>query len=159
MEQTLSPHGQRFQEILRALGCAHQVMELPYSTRTAAEAAHALGCRVEQIAKSLVFRGTRTHKSLLIIASGGNRVNEQAMEAYVGEPIEKADAEFIRQRTGFAIGGVPPVGHAERLETLIDKDLRQYEDIWAAAGTPNALFRLTFDDLVRMTDGRVVAVT
>jgi len=154
----LSPSAHKVQEALRALGLPHQVVELPHTTRSAAEAAQAIGCRVEQIAKSLVFRGQRTHRPILVIASGPNRVNEGKIGELVSEPIGKADADFVRQRTGFVIGGVPPLAHLEPLETFIDQDLLQYEEIWAAAGNPNAVFRLTPVDLIKMTGGRVVSV-
>jgi Cys-tRNA(Pro) deacylase len=149
---------QRVQDALRALGVACQVVELPESTRSAAEAAQAIGCRVEQIVKSLVFRGQSTNRPILAIVSGGNRVDEEKLAALVAEPVAKADAEYVRQRTGYAIGGVPPVGHLESLVCVVDEDLLQYEQIWAAAGTPRAVFRLTPADLQRITDGRVVSV-
>jgi prolyl-tRNA editing enzyme YbaK/EbsC (Cys-tRNA(Pro) deacylase) len=114
---------------------------------------------VAQIVKSLVFKGKHSHKPILVVASGSNRVNERRLSTLVGEPIEKADAEFVRQHTGFAVGGVPPVGHTERMETVIDEDLLQYEEIWAAAGTPHAVFQLTPTDLQKMTGGRVVSIT
>jgi prolyl-tRNA editing enzyme YbaK/EbsC (Cys-tRNA(Pro) deacylase) len=95
----------------------------------------------------------------MVIASGPNRVNEKVIEALIGEAIGKADADFVRQRTGFVIGGVPPVGHTERIETFIDNDLLQYPEIWAAAGTPHAVFRLKPDDLLRMTGGKLAKVT
>ncbi len=154
----LSPGAHKVQEALEALGFPHQVVELPHTTRSAAEAAQAIGCRVEQIAKSLVFRGQHTHRPILVIASGPNRVNEGKIGELVSEPIGKADADFVRQRTGFVIGGVPPLAHLEPLETFIDEDLLQYEEIWAAAGNPNAVFRLTPADLIKMTGGRVVSV-
>lgn len=158
MSEVLSSAAQRVQDALTALGVACQVVELPESTRSAAEAAQTIGCRIEQIAKSLVFRGCTTNQPILAIVSGGNRVNEETLAALVAEPIAKADADFVRERTGYAIGGVPPVGHAERLECIIDEDLLQYEQIWAAAGTPRAVFRLTPADLERITKGRVVPV-
>ncbi|MGB9879954.1 MAG: YbaK/EbsC family protein, partial [Anaerolineae bacterium] len=130
----------------------------PQSTRTAAEAAQAVGCAVGQIVKSLVFRGKETHKPILVLASGANRVDEKALAHWVGEPIEKADADFVREQTGFAIGGVPPIGHIQPLPTYIDQDLLLYDEIWAAAGTPHAVFRLTPADLVRMTNGMVTPV-
>lgn len=156
---SLSPSAQKVQDTLKALGFSYQVIELPQTTRSAAEAAQAIGCRVEQIAKSLVFKRKHTQKPVLVIASGPNRVNEKTIGAYLSEPIERADADFVRQRTGFVIGGVPPVGHLEPLETFIDADLMHYEEIWAAAGTPHAVFKLTPADLVKMTGGRVVAIT
>lgn len=154
----MSTSGQRVQDALRALGLPCRVVELPQSTRTSAEAAKAVGCSVEQIAKSLVFRGAHTGRAILVIASGSNRVSERKMAELISEPVEKADAAFVRQRTGFAIGGVPPIGHLERLETFVDEDLLKYKEIWAAAGNPNAVFRLTPEELVRMTGGRTVSV-
>jgi len=146
------------QDALKALGFINEVMELQTTTRTSAEAAQAVGCRVEQIAKSIVFRGKQTDRPVLVIASGPNRINEKKIEALISELIGKADANFVRQRTGFVIGGVPPVGHLEKIEIFIDEDLLQYEEIWAAAGSPNAVFRLTPSDIVKMTEGRVISI-
>jgi prolyl-tRNA editing enzyme YbaK/EbsC (Cys-tRNA(Pro) deacylase) len=146
------------QDALKALGFINEVMELQTTTRTSAEAAQAVGCRVEQIAKSIVFRGKQTDRPVLVIASGPNRINEKKIEALISEPIGKADANFVRQRTGFVIGGVPPVGHLEKIEIFIDEDLLKYDEIWAAAGTPNAVFKLTPSDLVKMTGGRIVSI-
>ncbi len=156
---SLSPSAARVQEALRRAGFSHQVMEHTQTTRSAQEAADAIGCTVAQIAKSLVFRGRETGQAILVIASGPNRVNEAAIAALVGEKIEKPDADFVRAQTGFAIGGVPPLGHTTPLMTFIDEDLMQHETIWAAAGTPNAVFPLAPTDLLRMTGGRVVSVT
>jgi prolyl-tRNA editing enzyme YbaK/EbsC (Cys-tRNA(Pro) deacylase) len=158
MTEPLNPSARKVQAALNALGVACQVVELPASTRSAAEAARAIGCRVEQIAKSLVFRGQQTDRPILAIVSGGNRVNETKLSALVAEPVAKADAEFVRRRTGYVIGGVPPIGHAEPLASFIDADLLQYEEIWAAAGTPHAVFRLTPTELQRITGGQVVSV-
>ncbi|HXF48270.1 MAG TPA: YbaK/EbsC family protein [Verrucomicrobiae bacterium] len=139
-------------------GLDNEVRELPATTHSATEAAAAIGCHVAQIAKSLVFKSKTSGKAILIIASGKNRVDEKKMAGYLGEPIDRADADFVRQKTSFAIGGIPPVGHSEKLETFIDEDLLQYEAIWAAAGTPNAVFRLTPADLTKMTSGKVIPV-
>ena len=158
MNKTLSVSAQRVQDALSALGVSCQVVELPASTRSAKEAAQAIGCHVAQIAKSLIFRGTQTGRPILVIASGVNRVNEAAVGRLAGEPIAKADADFVRQRTGFAIGGVPPVGHAEPLLTFVDADLLDYAEIWAAAGTPHAVFQLTPADLLKATGGQVAAI-
>ncbi len=158
MSESLSPSAQRVQEALKALGLSLEVVELPQSTRTAVEAAAAVGCNVEQIVKSLVFRGKHSKKPILVVASGSNRVNEKRMAEVVGEPIERADPDFVRVHTGFVIGGVAPVGHPERIETFIDEDLMQYPEIWAAAGNPNAVFRLGPEDLKRMAGGRVIAI-
>jgi prolyl-tRNA editing enzyme YbaK/EbsC (Cys-tRNA(Pro) deacylase) len=158
MFTTLSPSVQKVQDALKALGFSNQVVELQVTTRTSAEAAKAVGCKVEQIAKSIVFQGKQTHKPILVIASGPNRVNEQRIEEFISEPLGKADADYVRKRTGFVIGGVPPIGHIEKLEIFIDEDLIQYEEIWAAAGSPNAVFKLTTSDLIRMTGGRIVSI-
>jgi prolyl-tRNA editing enzyme YbaK/EbsC (Cys-tRNA(Pro) deacylase) len=158
MSEVLSSRAQTVQDALRRLGFAYEVKESAEVTRSAQDAARVVGCEVGQIAKSLIFRGMRTARAFLVIASGTNRVDETALGALAGEPVQKADAEFVRERTGFAIGGVPPVGHAHAVDTFIDEDLLGYQEIWAAAGTPNALFRLVPGDLVRMTEGRVVAV-
>ena len=153
-----SPSVRRVQEALDALGGDHRVIELTASARTAADAARAVGCRVDQIVKSLVFRGRHTDRAILVTASGAHRVNEHRIAGLVAEPVEKGDADFVRARTGFAIGGVAPVGHPEPLTTLIDEDLFAWGEIWAAAGHPNTVFRLAPTDLVRMTGGRVVGV-
>ncbi len=158
MSTTLKPSAQKVQDTLIELGFANTIIELPNSTRTAVEAAQAVGCDVAQIAKSLVFKTKRTQRPVLIIAGGSNRVNEKKMRAVIGEKLGKPDANFVRRHTGFVIGGVPPVGHATRLETYIDEDLLQHETIWAAGGNPFALFQLTPAELVAMTGGQVLAV-
>ncbi len=158
MSTELSASAQRVQAALEQLGLTLEVVELPASTRTAVDAARAIGCQVGQIAKSLVFRTRSSACPILVIASGSNRVDVEAVGALIGEPIGKADADFVRQHTGFAIGGVPPLGHDKPLKTYVDQDLLGYEVIWAAAGTPHAVFRLTPSDLVKMTGGQVAAV-
>jgi prolyl-tRNA editing enzyme YbaK/EbsC (Cys-tRNA(Pro) deacylase) len=152
--ESLSPSAQKFQSTLHQLGFDLKVVELPNSTRTALEAAVAIGCQVEQIVKSLVFKGKRSLSPYLVLACGSNRVSEQKIEAIIGEPLGKADADFVREHTGFTIGGVPPAGHQKPLKTLIDEDLLHYSQIWAAAGTPNAVFCLSPNDLLRMTNGQ-----
>ena len=154
----LKPSAQRVQDALYAQGLTNQVVELPDTTRTAAEAAAAVGCTVGQIAKSLIFTGKQTGQGILVIASGTNRVNEKAVQALVGEKIGKADADTVRRLTGYVIGGVPPLGHAQALITYVDQDLLQYAQIWAAAGHPNAVFALTGEELVAMTGGQVAAI-
>jgi prolyl-tRNA editing enzyme YbaK/EbsC (Cys-tRNA(Pro) deacylase) len=156
---SLSASAQRVQDALMKLGLTLQVVELPESTRSAAEAAAAIGCTVGQIAKSLIFKTKGIECPIMVIASGINRVDEKKVTALVGEKIIKADADFVRLRTGFAIGGVPPVGHTEKIITFIDEDLLAFDEIWAAAGTPNAVFQLTGDDLIRATGGKVAEVT
>lgn len=155
----LSSSAQRVQEALKALGFVHyQVMEFTQTTRSAAEAAQAVGCHVSQIVKSIIFRTQETHKPILILVSGVNRVDEKKLSELLQEKIEKPDAEFVRAKTGFAIGGVGPVGHSEKLITFIDEDLLKFDEVWAAAGNPNAVFKLSPRDLVAMSDGRVVSV-
>ncbi len=156
---SLSASALKVQQALNAIGMLLEVVELPGSTRTAQEAAQAVGCQVGQIAKSIIFQALASHRPILVIASGPNRVNEKVIEELIGEAIAKADADFVRQRTGFVIGGVPPIGHSEHLETFVDQDLLVYQEIWAAAGTPHAVFRLTPGDLLRMTSGMVIRVT
>ena len=159
MPTVLKPSAQKVQDALTARGFANQVVELPDSTRTAAEAAAAVNCTVGQIAKSLVFVTKTTNRPLLVIASGSNRVNEKTLQTLVGEKIVRPDADTVRAVTGFVIGGVPPLGHAQPLTTYIDRDLLQYAGIWAAAGHPNAVFALTPADLVAMTQGTLIDVT
>ncbi|MGQ9646262.1 MAG: YbaK/EbsC family protein [Thermodesulfobacteriota bacterium] len=158
MKTLLSPSPQKVQDALRTLGFNNQVVELQVTTRTSAEAAQAVGCQVEQIAKSIVFRGKQTDQPILVIASGPNRVNEKTIADYISEPLGKADADYVRKHTGFVIGGVPPIGHLEKLEIFIDEDLLKYDEIWAAAGSPNAVFKLTPSELIQMTGGRVVSI-
>jgi prolyl-tRNA editing enzyme YbaK/EbsC (Cys-tRNA(Pro) deacylase) len=134
------------------------VIEYAQSTRTSQEAAERAGCALGQITKSLIFSGTVSQKPILVLTSGANRVDEKRIAEYAGEPIARAQAEFVRRVTGFAIGGVPPLGHAQDLETYLDEDLMQYSTIWAAAGTPNAIFELTPADLLRMSNGKVARV-
>ena len=154
----LSSSAARVQQALRERGLDVEVRQVPDSTRTAQEAAAALGCDVGQIAKSLVFRGERSGEPVLVIASGADRVDEERLAEAIGEPVAKPDADFVRAWTGFGIGGVPPLGHAEPIRTLVEERLLAFEPIWAAAGTPHAVFPLSADELLRATGGEVVAV-
>jgi len=155
----MSDAGGRFFEAAATLGIAPDVRRFPEGTRTAEEAARAIGCDVAQIAKSLVFRLRDSGRPLLVITSGANRVNETKVGALVGEPIGRADADFVRTHTGFAIGGVAPLAHPAPLTTLIDEDLLRWDAIWAAGGHPHTVFRLTPDELVRVAGGRVENVS
>lgn len=156
----LSPSAQKVQEALIQRGFAHlQVQELSTSTRTAQEAADAVGCTVGQIVKSLIFQGATSRQPYLLLVSGSNRVNTHAVEKRLGEKLIKPDADYVRSVTGFAIGGVPPLGHTQHLEALIDPDLLQYERIYAAAGTPFALFGHSPNELLALTGGRIMQVT
>jgi len=154
----LSPSAQKIQDLLNSLGYNLNVIEHAESTRTAQEAADRAGCELGQIVKSLIFKGKSTDKPILVLTSGANRVDEKRIREYAGETIGKADADFVRAVTGYAIGGVPPLGHIQKMETYIDEDFIQYQTIWAAAGTPNAIFELPTDVLQKITDGRIVTV-
>lgn len=154
MKPATAPSALKIQALL---GPRFAVLEFEASTRTSADAAAAVGCSVAEIAKSLLFRA-RSGRPVLVVASGINRVDEKKVAALIGEKISRADADFVRERTGFAIGGVPPLGHATPPVTVIDEDLLLLPAIWAAAGTPNAVFRLTPLDLVELTGGTVGSV-
>jgi prolyl-tRNA editing enzyme YbaK/EbsC (Cys-tRNA(Pro) deacylase) len=140
-----------------ALGADFQVLEFEAGTRTSEEAAAAIGCTVTEIAKSLIFRAA-DGRPVLVIASGTNRVDEKKVRALLGQKIERADADFVREATGYAIGGVPPVAHATAPMVLIDTDLERFPHVWAAGGTPNAVFRITPADLIRLTQGHAADV-
>jgi prolyl-tRNA editing enzyme YbaK/EbsC (Cys-tRNA(Pro) deacylase) len=154
MASKLSDSARRVQDFLLAKGFGFEVKELPGSTRTAQQAADSIGCSVAQIAKSLVFRDEQADLPILVIASGINRVDVAKIEQSTGSKIGKADGKYVKERVGYAIGGVPPVGHREPLKTFLDPDLMQYDFIWAAAGTPFAVFRLRPADLERLTGGK-----
>jgi prolyl-tRNA editing enzyme YbaK/EbsC (Cys-tRNA(Pro) deacylase) len=155
---TLSPSAQKIQDLLNSLGFKYTVVEHAESTRTAQEAADRAGCELGQIVKSLIFKGKDSNKPILILSSGPNRVNEKRIAEYAGEAIVKPDADFVRTVTGFVIGGVPPIGHAQKMETYLDEDFLQYATIWAAAGTPNAIFELNTEDLQKMTGGKTISI-
>lgn len=156
MELTAS--AARVQAAAVAAGLDIRVVEMPASTRTAAEAAAACGCDVAQIVKSLVFLGNSTGKPYLLLVSGPNRVDETAMARHLGEPLQRADADTVRAVTGFAIGGVAPLGHPVPLATAIDEDLLRFDVVWAAAGTPRAVFSVAPRALAEVTNARVLRV-
>lgn len=158
MEEKLNRSAGRVQAALNERGVSLTVLELAASTRTSPEAAAAIGCEVGQIAKSLIFKGKRTGKPVLVIACGNNRVDEKKLAEHCGEKVAKADAAFVMEQTGFAIGGVPPVGHKKPLDTYIDEELLTYPEIWGAAGTPHAVFKLTPDLLLKIARGKVVKI-
>jgi prolyl-tRNA editing enzyme YbaK/EbsC (Cys-tRNA(Pro) deacylase) len=158
MDKKLSKSAQSVQNALDQKGIQTTVIELPASTRTAQEAAQAIGCQIGQIVKSLIFKTKKSNSPILILASGPNRVNESMIETILGEKIVKADADFTREVTGFAIGGIPPIGHKQTIKTFIDKDLMNFEEGWAAAGTPNAVFNLKTIDLQNLTNGDIIQI-
>ncbi|HJZ24210.1 MAG TPA: YbaK/EbsC family protein [Candidatus Babeliales bacterium] len=150
---------EKVQAALTHFGIATKITQFPEGTRTAQEAAAAIGCSVAQIVKSIIFCTEKNNSPILVLTSGINRVDEKMIEQALGEKIKKASADFVKEVTGFAIGGVPPVGHAQKITTFIDKDLLHYQEVWAAAGTPYTVFCLISSDLSRITDGAVVKVT
>ena len=151
----LSPSAQKVQDALRTLGFDLTVIEHTESTRTAQEAADRVGVTLGQIVKSLIFKGKTSGEPILVLTSGSNRVDEKRIKAYAGEKIGRAEPDFVREVTGYAIGGVPPIAHLQQMDTYLDEDLMQYDVVWAAAGTPNAVFELAPDDLQKMTNSRV----
>ena len=154
MKPATAPSALKVQAVL---GPDFQVLEFEASTRTSQEAASAIGCTVAEIAKSLIFKSAEG-RAVLVIVSGANRVDEKKVQMLLGQRISRADADFVRDRTGFAIGGVPPVGHTSRPVVLIDRDLQRFPYVWAAGGTPNAVFRIAPADLIRLTEGQVADV-
>ncbi|MGE5615440.1 MAG: YbaK/EbsC family protein [Bacillota bacterium] len=158
MAEELSRSARKIQDLLTSRGAECEVVQLPASTRTSAEAAAAVGCSVAQIAKSIVLRTAQSDKAVIVVASGVNRVNEAKVAGYIGEPIRKADADFVREKTGFVIGGVPPIGHAEPIDTIVDEDLMKLGDVWAAAGTPNSVFKVSAENLLALTGGTLRSI-
>ena len=160
-DATGNPEPRAIAQVRRALaaaGLAARIVQMPASTRTAEEAAAACRCDVAQIVKSLVFRGGASGEPLLLLVSGRNRVDTAKVAATIGEALTRPDAQFVRDVTGFAIGGIPPFGHATPLATWADEDLFQYETVWAAAGTPNAVFSVNPARLRDAVGAQVIAV-
>ena len=155
----LKPAAQRVQDALSAAGLDTVVRHMPKSTRTAEQAAAACGCEVGQIVKSLVFRGAQSGKAYLLLVSGSNRVDEATAAAGIGEALTRPDAQFVRDTTGFAIGGIPPLGHATPLATFMDEALFRHELVWAAAGTPDAVFQIAPERLCQAAAARRIRVS
>jgi prolyl-tRNA editing enzyme YbaK/EbsC (Cys-tRNA(Pro) deacylase) len=151
----LSASPRRVFDAAQALGLDIAIHVMARSTRTAEEAAAACGCKVGQIVKSLIFKGRGSGKALLFLVAGDNRLDERLAARLVGDALERPDALFVREETGFAIGGVPPFGHKNRLPTIMDHHLLAHETVWAAAGAPNAVFSITPDLLRQATAARV----
>ena len=152
----LSKKCQIVQDYLDQFGLDLQIRELEQSTRTAQDAADAVGCQLGQIVKSLIFR--TVERPLLFLVSGKNRLDVAYVSAQLCITLEKADADFVRENTGFPIGGVPPVAHARQMDVFIDRDLMKYNLVWAAAGTPHAVFPIKSEDLPRITGGRLIDI-
>ena len=158
MSDQLSASATRVQDFLSAKGFSFKVKQLASSTRTAQEAADTIGCSVAQIAKSLIFKDGTSGQPVLIVASGTNRVNVEKVSAETGISLLKANADFVKKNIGYAIGGVPPIAHTNSVTTLLDPDLKKFDIIWAAAGTPNAVFCLRPSDLDQLTNGQWVVI-
>lgn len=155
----LPKSAQSVQSALEKAGLTCKVLALPSSTRTAIEAANSIGCAISQIVKSLIFKTKETQRPVLVLVSGPNKVNEKKIAYYINEEIIKADAEFTRNITGFAIGGIPPIGHKTAIDLIfIDQDLIKLEEVWAAAGTPNTVFCIKSKDLVTITNASALAL-
>lgn len=154
----LKEAARRVQQCAHDLGLDIAVRQMPGSTRTAEGAAAACGCGVGQIVKSLVFKGRVTGKPYLLLVSGSNRVDEKGVAAVIGEALTRPDAQFVRDITGYAIGGIPPLGHASPLATYFDRDLLQYDVVWAAAGTPEAVFCVAPAALADKTAATIISV-
>ncbi|NMG31250.1 YbaK/EbsC family protein [Aromatoleum evansii] len=151
MKPAQHPTALRTAQLLAEAGVDTRVVEFEQPTRTSAEAAAAIGCTVAEIAKSIVFRGKESGQAVVVVASGDNRVSEAKVAAQVGEALARADADFVRSATGYAIGGVAPLGHAQPVKLLLDEDLRRFDTLWAAAGTPFSVFPLTPAQLQALT--------
>jgi prolyl-tRNA editing enzyme YbaK/EbsC (Cys-tRNA(Pro) deacylase) len=158
MRPPTNPTAIKFQELLKEIGLSGQVVEFEETTRTAADAAVAIGCTLGQIVKSLIFRAQPSGQAVLVLTSGPNRVEEKLVEAIIGEKLGRADADFVRAATGYAIGGVPPFGYQHLQHTYLDEDLLSYEEVWAAAGTPNAVFPLKPTELQQHTRAKAIRV-
>jgi prolyl-tRNA editing enzyme YbaK/EbsC (Cys-tRNA(Pro) deacylase) len=159
-EQTanrLPDSAQRVADLLQTLGQECPIVMLPATGKTSAEAAAGLGCSVAEIAKSIVFRRLEDDAPVMVVASGANRVDEAKVTTLVGA-LGKADAKFVRERIGYAIGGVCPIGHLEQTVMLVDRDLLQFDSVWAAAGHPHAVFKLTPRQLLDLTGAPVADV-
>jgi len=157
--QTSAQSAPSVQKALEKHGVDCAVIELSDSTRTVSDAAAEIGCDVGQIVKSLIYKTQSTSEPVLVVVSGHNRLNERSVEHQLGAEVTKANADFARDFTGFSIGGIPPVGHKKSIKLIfIDKALMEFDDVWAAAGTPNTVFNIKSTDLVAMTNGTVISI-
>ncbi|WP_029059131.1 YbaK/EbsC family protein [Stappia stellulata] len=150
---------ERVLEAARSAGLEIDIVEMPASTRTAEEAAAACGCSVAEIVKSLVYLGADSDTVVLLLVSGVNRVDEAAVGRHLGETLTRPNGRTVRERTGFAIGGVAPLGHIGEVRVFIDEDLAQYSTVWAAGGAPNRVFSITVEDLRAATGGAWLKMT
>jgi prolyl-tRNA editing enzyme YbaK/EbsC (Cys-tRNA(Pro) deacylase) len=156
-QMKLPDTAQRVADLLAALGHDKPVVMLPETGKTSAEAAAGLGCTIAEIAKSIIFRRKSDDAAVMVVASGVNRIDEKKVASIVGK-LGKADAKFVKERIGYAIGGVCPIGHVEKTVMLVDEDLLKLNSIWAAAGHPHAVFNLTPQQLLAMTGAPVADI-
>ena len=156
MTGDLPRSARRVHDALVALGLPADVVRLADSTRTAPEAAAAVGCELGAIVKSLVMRGADSGEPVLVLVSGANRADERALADALGEDVERPDAAYVRETTGYSIGGIPPVGHPAPVRTLLDEDLLRFPTVWAAAGHPHAVFPIAPAELARATGATVI---
>jgi len=157
MTLNLSNHAKSIQEILEKCKLTCKVVELPHSTRTAYDAAKTIGCSISHIVKSLIFKTSISHKPILILVSGSNQVNEEKIESLLNEKLVKAPASFVKEVTGFSIGGIPPIGHKNPIDTIyIDQDLLKLDEVWAAAGTSHAVFSISVKKLLTIVNGKTI---
>ncbi|OIP97828.1 prolyl-tRNA editing protein [Candidatus Wirthbacteria bacterium CG2_30_54_11] len=154
----IHPTALKVKNLLHDMGFEIKVLEFPQGTKTSQDAAFCVGCEIAQIAKSIVFRAKIKGDCVIVVASGAHRVDERKVEKLIGEKLSKGDADFVREKTGYVIGGVAPVGHTTVCRTFIDESLLSYEIIYGAAGTPNAVFAMAPADLLKMTGGQVADV-
>ena len=157
-QKSSQPYSIHFQQTLTGLGIKAEIKEFPESTRTAQEAADAIGCEIGQIVKSIIFKGAHSKKGILVLTSGKNRVSEGLIRDIIGENLSKASANFVKEQSGYSIGAVPPFGHRHPLHVFIDEDIDEYEILWAAAGSPHAVFPIRFNDLIKVSQGTVTKV-
>jgi prolyl-tRNA editing enzyme YbaK/EbsC (Cys-tRNA(Pro) deacylase) len=155
----VSKNAMTVQTFITSRGYDFKVKELAASTRTAAEAATTIGCNIDQIVKSIVFKTTKTNTPILVLASGKNHIDENRLALELGEDIIRPDGKYVKTVTGYPIGGVPPIAHKQPIRTLIDADLLALDEVWAAAGTPNSVFKLLAKDLPQLTSGQVISLT
>lgn len=159
MKHQLAKSSDRIQEALIKAGLQCKVLQLPNTARTATDAAMSIGCDANQIVKSLIFKTKASSKPVLVLASGPNRVSEKQIELQVGEEIIMADAEFVKEITGYTIGGIPPIGHKHAIDLIfIDQDLLDIDEVWAAAGTHHSVFCIKSKDLVHATKGKIISI-
>jgi prolyl-tRNA editing enzyme YbaK/EbsC (Cys-tRNA(Pro) deacylase) len=154
-----SPETEKVKQLLKDFGVETEIFIFDQSTKTAIDAANALKCEVAQIAKSIIFKNLSTNQSILVITSGPNRVDTEKLKEIVGSDVKLGDPDFVKEKTGYVVGGVSPVGHLVTPDVYIDADLMKYSEIWAAAGTANSVFKIAPDKLASITKAKTTTVS